>query len=172
MEVLQAGDALVPGRVSLDGPSKSGASAGQRLAWLEGANPVRNHALGDEDEAALRARVGAWTGTLDAMLEQATPAPMRTLSGDVSGGPRELAVIRLTSNADLASDKYQNESAYGWSILHVTSQATGVPRINRVSFFVHVDGDAFDEVETVDVDRTKSMRAKDSDNPVAQLFTW
>jgi hypothetical protein len=166
MEVLQHGDTLVPGRVAMDADSK------QRLVWLEGANPIRNHAWAWDRRhtTSLLPEVEAWRTRLDVLLDQATPVPMRTLTDD--GGPRELAILRLTSNADLSSEKFGTQSMYGWSIMHVTKQAAGIPRINRVSYFIHTGADAFAKVETVDVDRTKSIASKAQDNRVAQLFTW
>jgi hypothetical protein len=177
MEVLQKGDTLVPGKVTLDAdPQQS-----ERLTWLEGSNPVRNFALGHAmlgapngvamTKASLLPHVNAWRKQLDGMLDQATPAPMRVLSGGPADAPRELAILRLTSNADLASEKYQNASMYGWSIVHITKK-TGVPRINSIHYMIHNGGDGFDTVADVDIDRTKSLTAKAPDNQVAKLFTW
>ncbi len=169
MEVLQGSDVLVPGKVNLDSASA------QRLAWLEGSNPVRNGSWGARDHASeatsqtLMPNVAAHVAMLnDAM---ARPMALRTLSNG-SDGPRELAILRLTSNADLSSEKYGAQSMFGFSVLHINEQAGGTPRINRISYMIHKGTDAFDRVETVDVDRTKSIGVKAPENRVAQLFTW
>jgi hypothetical protein len=60
---------------------------------------------------------------------------------------------------------------FGYSVLHVTKQ-NGVPRVNRVSYFINQGSDTFAKIKTVDVDRTKSLAPRGADNPVDQLFDW
>ncbi len=188
LEVMQKGDELVPGKVALtdDGSVK-------RIASAEAANPVRRFAwegrllpsLSVEDDTGRTSLWGAagskaplslasfddWRTELDAMLARATPPSMRVLSGPSDQGPRELAILRLTSAANLTSQKYGGAAMYGYSVLHVTKQ-NGAPRVNRVSYFINRGNDVFAKVKTVDVDRTKSMPARGAENPVDQLFDW
>ncbi len=160
LEVLQPGDVLVPNRLAL-----GDASSQERTTQLESANPVRAFAW--ENQTA-RSLLG-WRSELDVMLKGASKVPLRTLDG--AKNAHEVAILRLTSAADLASQRFGSQSMFGWSVLHVTKQ-TDVPRINRVTYFIHEGPDSFAEVTTVDVDRTKSVAARGQDNPVDQLFDW
>ena len=175
LEVLQPGDELVPNRVKL-----AGASAGD-LEQLERANPVRRFAWtsslqdGKPSDAAPNAPLAStvfatYHAKLNAQLADATKDMPRTLES--GAGPRELAIIRLTSAADLSSQKYGAESMFGYSVLHVTKQAGGTPRLNRLTYMIHKGPDAYAKVMTVDVDRTKSLVARGAQNPVDQLFDW
>jgi 3',5'-cyclic AMP phosphodiesterase CpdA len=189
LEVMQDGDELIPNRLSMDDPESAG-----RTASLEAANPVRRFAWEAAlDPAAVAERGGdsdappgepapetlltpesfrAWRVRLDGMLRDASAGAMRTLEGTMPDGPRELAILRLTSGADLTSQKYGSKEMYGWSVLHVT-RATGMPRINQLTYYIHeASGGAFSEVTTVGIDRTKSIAVRAPDNPVAQLFDW
>ena len=184
LEVLQSGDEVLPGRLSMD------PAVAQESASIEAANPVRRlawedalvpatpgrwrfaDAQGSEEhvETSLDARsFDAWRVDLDALL-RGMPKPMRTLSATPSG-PRELAILRFTSGADLSSQTYDGASMYGYSVLHVTKQSD-VPRINRLTYFMNSGAAGFQSVETIDVDRTRSISARGSNNPVAQLFDW
>ena len=179
LEMMQQGDEIVPDRVKLDDGSA------QRLEALETANPVRRFAWQGEltqapgtmlpdssDDAPIaRSRFVDYRKRLDAQLAVATANMPRTLESPAAG-PRELAIIRMTSAADLTSQKYGADKMFGWSVLHVTKQAAGVARINRVTFMIHTGPDAFSKITTIDVDRTKSLTARGAGNPVDALFDW
>ena len=193
LEMIAQGDVLVPNRVKLDALSP------QRIEALETMNPVRNFAWqtalsqnagGSMVKADQRGAVKAWAlaesgvdqpiarsaiddyrQKLDGQLANATIGMQRTLEGG-SDGPRELAIIRMTSAADLTSQKYGAEKMFGWSVIHVTKQAAGTPRINRVTFMIHKGPDSFAKISTIDVDRTKTLLARGAANPVDQLFDW
>lgn len=190
LEVLQQGEPLVPGGLTLGDPASQ-----KRVASLEAANPVRRFSWEArlEPEAVLSrggeldlegthrflpgetlvtpSSFDGWRARLDGMLRAATPPAMRTLSGGASG-PRELAVLRLTSASDLSSQKYGGASMYGWSVLHVTKR-TDAPRINAVTYLIHSGAaGGFSEVKRVDLDRTRSIPARGPENPVDQLFDW
>ncbi|MBS2014745.1 MAG: metallophosphoesterase [Deltaproteobacteria bacterium] len=177
MEVVQQGEVLVPNQVSLEGGTTAA-----RLESLETANPVRRFAWqaalapgAPASDAADDAPLGHsafddYRMHLNGLLKAATAGSSRTLESN--GGPRELAILRLTSAADLTSQKYDGKEMFGFGVLHVTKQATGTPRINRVTYMIHTGPDAFAKVSTVDVDRTKSLRARGAGNPVDQLFDW
>lgn len=197
LEVMQQGDELVPNRVKLEDQGQQ-----QRLEALETANPVRRFAWQGELAPVPGASAGAGASTrvqgaakamladssgdapiahssfidyrarLDAQLSQATANMPRTLEAPSSGGARELAILRMTSAADLTSQKYGEEKMFGWSVLHITKQAAGTPRINRVTFMIHTGPDAFSKISTIDVDRTKSLTARGAANPVDALFDW
>ena len=166
LEVLQGGDQLVPNKVNLDPKSQ--------IASFEAANPVRRFAWeGTLGEELGPRSLDAWRPRLDAMLESASPPRLRTLSNETAAGPRELAILRLTSGADLSSQKYGMQSAFGFSILHLTKQSSEVSRINRVSYFIHApSNNTYAKVQTVDVDRTKSIPARGEQNPADALFDW
>ncbi|MDB4935888.1 MAG: hypothetical protein JWP87_2860 [Labilithrix sp.] len=181
LEVMQQGDELVPNRVKLDDKSPA------RLESLETANPVRRFAWQGElahggakaafddtvaEAPIARSSLNDYRIKLDAQLSRATANMPRTLEAPASGGARDLAIIRMTSAADLTSQKYGADKMFGWSVLHVTKQAAGAARINRVTFMIHTGPDAFAKIKTVDVDRTKSLAARGAENPVDQLFDW
>ncbi|MBX3190513.1 MAG: metallophosphoesterase [Labilithrix sp.] len=185
LEVMQQGDTLVPNRVQLDA---NGASArSDRIEALETANPVRRFAWQSAlapaprvpgvpmdaagDVPLDRRSFDDNIAKLDAMLMNATAGKMRTLDAP-AGKSRELAIIRLTSAADLTSQKYGSDKMFGWSVLHVTRQAAGVPRINRLTYMIHRGTDAFEKITTVDVDRTKRLDVRGPENPVDALFDW
>jgi hypothetical protein len=185
LEVLQPGDVLVPNRLALGDESSQ-----QRTATLETANPVRRTAWEKQllpgvprahgfdpwaHEATAagpllgQASFDAWRTELDGLLRAGAGVGLRTMDGANVG--HEVAIVRLTSAADLASQTYGAESMFGWSVFHVTKQ-TDVPRINRVTYFIHKGTDTFGEVSTVDIDRTKRVAARDQDNPLDRLFDW
>jgi hypothetical protein len=195
LEVLRSGDEIVPNRLALDPVTTT------KSAMIEVANPVRRMAWEDtlaparaapwrnvnlvqhlaDANTAERVTVetsldahsfDAWRTQLDGMLANASrPGRMTTMSRDVQSEPRELAILRFTSAADLTSQKYGTESVFGWSILHVTKQ-TSSPRINRLTYFMNAGADAFKRFETIDVDRTKSVKSRGAGNPVDDLFDW
>lgn len=177
LEVIQHGEELVPNRVKLDEKSP------QRLEALETANPVRRFSWtgalapaaphdGAPDAMLAHEAFADYRTKLDGQLFAATANMPRTLGSPDSGGSRELAIIRLTSAADLTTQKYGSEKMFGFAVLHVTKQAAGAPRINRVTYMIHKGPDAFAKITTVDVDRTKSIAARGDANPVDQLFDW
>jgi hypothetical protein len=182
LEVIQQGEVLVPNKVTLDEKSA------QRIEALETLNPVRRFAwqgellahggarAGFNDKVAEQPIAGTsftdYRAKLDSQLFAATGNMPRTLEAPAGGGPRELAIIRMTSAADLTSQKYGAEKMFGYGVLHVTKQATGVARINRLTFMIHKGPDAFAKVTTIDVDRTKSLTSRGAGNPVDQLFDW
>jgi hypothetical protein len=171
LEVLQKGAELVPSKVSLTDDGSV-----QRIASAEAANPIRRYAwegrlLHDENEKLTLGAFDGWRSELDTILERATTKEQRLLSNPGDSGPRELAVLRLTSAADLTHQKYGDAKMYGYSVLHVTKQ-NGLPRVNRVSYFINKGNDTFAKIRTVDVDRTKSIASRGAENPVDQLFDW
>lgn len=184
LEVLQSGDSVLPDRLSLDpamqqeSASIEAANPVRRLAWEDTLAPTMPGAWRFAETSGIASTVETsldvrsfdkWRADLDAML-QSTPKAMKTLSAP-QGAPRELAILRFTSGADLSSQKYDGLSMYGYSVLHVTKQSA-VPQINRVTYFIHSGPEAFRKVETIDVDRTKSIATRGADNPVDQLFDW
>ncbi|MBK6460818.1 MAG: metallophosphoesterase [Myxococcales bacterium] len=196
-EMWQAGDELLPKQLPIDDLSV------QKFATLEIENPVRGystvesaHPYASESLAgdALAAREHMSTprrpdydpNELERVpLERAVRAYAaeyaraagtlhRTL--DAPGQTaRELAVLRLTSNADLTSQKYNGRSMFGFSVLGVSKRADArgydKPQLNRLTFFINAGKDRFDLVRTVDLDRTVKVSTKDPKNPVGKLFT-
>jgi hypothetical protein len=181
LEVMQQDDVLVPNRVKLD------AGSAQRLESLETANPVRRFAWQGElahggakaafddtvtETPIARSSLNDYRIKLDGQLAAATANMPRTLEAPLPGASRDLAILRMTSAADLSSQTYGVDKMFGWSVLHVTKQAAGAPRINRITFMIHTGPDSFAKITTVDVDRTKSLAARGPSNPVDQLFDW
>jgi hypothetical protein len=186
LEVLQSGDVLVPNRLSLD------AAAQKENASIEAANPVRRVSWEDTLMPGAPApwrlavasvpRMGAvetsldvrsfdsWRAQLDTMLAKSIPQGLNTLSSPM-GGPRELAILRVTSGADLTTQTYGGTAMYGYAAMHVTKQADAA-RVNRLTYFVHSGVDTFRKVATIDIDRTKKVAVRGAENPVDRLFDW
>jgi hypothetical protein len=178
LEVIREGESLVPNRLALDGATQ------RRNATVEAMNPIRRYAwertlmpaLTDVDTSTRTPlTVGswdAWRSELGVMLSR-TPSAFATLAApsDEQLEGRELAVVRFTSGADLTSQKFGNDAMFGFSVMHVTKQ-TSMPRINRVTYFIHRGIDAYAKVETIDIDRTRTVASHDPTNPVERLFDW
>lgn len=169
LEVLEAGDELVPERVQVD------AATAEAFAAIEIGNPVRGYARqageGDYDPDALSSdAIVEDNGRFFLLLEAAGHSFERRLQGK----GRELVVLRLTTNADITHQKFHGDTMMGFSVIHMTrhpdARGYDLPQLNRVSYFIHAGDDRFDPVADVDIDRTKRLGARDPTNPVAQLF--
>ena len=192
-EMWQAGDNLLPGRLPIDDLSV------KKLATLEIENPVRGHAMVERqrpfemtsafktqsttaasssrrldydpnelDERPIDRAVRAYATEYERVMK----GMHHTLEG--TGKPRELAILRLTCNADLTSQKYNDRPMYGFTVLHMNkrtdARAYDKSQVNRLTFFINAGNDRFDLVKTVDIDRTVKITTKDPRNPVGQLF--
>jgi 3',5'-cyclic AMP phosphodiesterase CpdA len=177
LEVLQTGDELVPGKMPVDGASV------QRFATLEVENPIRGFSVLQEGTAARTdysrnavpfLRLAARTQRFAALLENAMPE-QRFLDAPV-GAPRELVVLRLVSNADLANQTYQGKSALGFSVLHVAKKTDArkvtSAQINKATFFVNGGSGQFANIRTVDIDRMARMAPHDASNPLTAFYSW
>jgi hypothetical protein len=191
-EMWQAGDTLLPGKIAIDD------LAVKKFASREIENPVRGFAsverqhpfssnrpsdLTDPHAAARRvdydpneleeAEIDRRVRAYATLFETAAKTVHRTLDAP-AGKPRELAILRLTCNADLTSQKYQTRAMYGFSVLTMSkrtdARAYDNPQVNRVTFFINAGNDRFDLVKTVDIDRTVKITTSDPKNPVGQLF--
>ena len=172
LELFQSGEALVPDLQAVD------AAHAAELAKLEVQNPIRGFswiAFGGDDEAydpATLAQAGLVreNGLFFLKLGLAAQRFERT----VQGPARELAIMRLTSNADLANQTYQGKSMMGFSTLEIRRQDDArryaLPQINDASFFINRGKAKFDRVRTVPIDRTASVRKDDPSNPVGAGF--
>ncbi|MBX3220807.1 MAG: metallophosphoesterase [Labilithrix sp.] len=177
LEILQEGDELLPGQFPV------GSASSQKFATLEVQNPLRGFselqsggALADYDHHALGlAAMETRFADFVSQYEKSVAGWQRTLAGSM--GPRELVVLRLVSNADLASQTYSNgKNALGFSVLFLDkkSDPRGVvqAQINRAKFFANVGAAKYDTVGTIDIDRTARLRPHDPENPVEKLFDW
>jgi hypothetical protein len=184
LEVFQGGDQLLPGQLAIDG------TASQKFAALEVQNPIRGYAVFGE---AYDQRYAPWqdSARVSALLSpepmerryeaftelyaRAVPSwPQRTLDNPAAGVPRELVVLRLVSNADLASQTYSGgKNAMGFSILHV-AKAGAYPnaQINKATFFANTGAATFANLKTIDIPRTQRLHPHDPTNPIEELFDW
>ncbi len=188
-EMWQAGDQLIPGKLPIDDLSV------QKFASIEIENPLRGFATLETESMKKSVRVGgqeipvsrrvdydpaelseplikASVRAYAEQYERVTGAIKRTLES--AGKPRELAILRLTTNSDGTSQKYQGRAMYGFSVLYINkktdARAYAHPQINRVTYFINAGKDRFDLVRTVDLDRTVKVSTRDPKNPVGQLF--
>jgi len=180
LEILQGGDEFLPGKLPIDGTASTA-----KFATLEVQNPIRAFAFQqasalrtEYDEHALSIVPVADKNRLFAdRINALLPLVPRTLDGPLPGVPRELMVLRLVSNADLASQTYTNgTNALGFGVLHFTKKtdARAYPnaQINRMTFFVNKGANNFQNVKTVDLDRTKRIKPHDPESPIQQTFSW
>lgn len=177
LEMLQTGAALVPDAAGLQQLEERLAP---RLAAGEVRNPIRAQSwqsrgaggpVEEYDPAALsQGGVAAANGRFFAQLEGAASGFHRVVEGD----RRELAVVRLTSNAAMTRQKFDGEKSYGYAVLHVKrkndARGYALPQINDVTFIVNGGDGDFEVKRTVSFDRTASVASTAAGNPVAALF--
>jgi len=177
LDMMQGGDAMIPPRRMLD------AGDVERLSALEVQNPVRgfawlwkarSHAVDASDYDAPEldaAGIVAENGHFFSDVESARP--FRPV---VEGKSRDLAILHITSNADITLQKYNERTNIGFSVLNVThkkdARAYDKPQINRISYFVNADNQTFDDVKAIDLDRTVRLAATDPENPVTRTFSF
>jgi hypothetical protein len=184
LEILQPGEALVPDEVAIDQLDKKLAA---KLAAYEVENPVRAFAWQQRTPAAVRhadADADAEYDPLKLRAEGITSqnghflmllgAASHTFRRVVEGDRRELAILRLTSNADMTSQKLDRKDGNGFSVLHFTRKKDGrdyaLPQVNKVSFRINDGRGRFDQNRTVELDRTASLATHGANNPVRKLF--
>lgn len=184
LEVFQGGDELLPGQLPIDGASS------QKFAALEIQNPVRGYAVFGEaydrryeqyESEATRAVLSPAPIERDyvaftELFARATPGWQRTLAGPApsTNVPRELVVLRLVSNADLASQTYSGgKNALGFSVLHL-SKGGSYPnaQINKATFFANTGAATFANLKTIGIPRNQRLRPHDPANPIEELFDW
>ncbi|MBX3192895.1 MAG: metallophosphoesterase [Labilithrix sp.] len=188
LEVLQAGDELLPGKLAIGGGGGATMAATEtetRFATLEIENPIRAFSFqeigarhADYDHHALpMAPVVEQNRHFAELMDRVLPGLHRTLDAPAPGKARELMLLRLVSNADLTSQTYgSGKSALGFTVLHVnkTSDVRAHPlaQINKATFFVNTGSNVFTNLRTVNLDRTSTLKAHDAANPMEQVFDW
>ena len=165
-EMLQAGDEIVPEKVGLDS---------DQAAALEAENPVRAGSLTNDSEKLTKEGLvrehEKWLQNLNAAGHDF----QRALPHGENGSARELMFLRMTSNADLTSQKYMGKSMMGFAALTISrvddARKYTRPQINAVTFFLNDQG-SFEVAHRVAFDRTRRMSPDDAYNPVNSLFTF
>jgi hypothetical protein len=171
LEVLQAGDEIVPAQSNM--PQ-------DQVAGLNVNNPVRAFSffkkiIGSDDFDPSQMSPGpVWSDNDDGVQLHAKAGPM--FKRVVEGKGRELVVLRLTSNADITSQKFcvtpgNCKTMLGFSTFQVSKKNSALPQINQVTFFLNDGGGAFETVKSIDVPRTQKVARDTSNNPIAPLFT-
>jgi hypothetical protein len=171
LAVLQSGDELIPQKDSTDN---------DKVAGLNVNNPVRAFSFfakltgrSDFDPSAMEPQPVWSDSDVGVQLHQkAIPTATRTLQG----AGRELVVLRLTSNADITSQKFCSspgncKTMLGFSTFSVSKKAFQLPQINDVTFFLNDGGGSFETVKSVSIPRTSKVARDGSNNPVAPLFS-
>jgi len=182
LEILETGDELLPGQFPVDDDKA------KLLADLEIENPMRGYAVqqrhallsglgGDFDSHAIPQQpVIDRVRSFAAFYEKNVPPQAQRVLDAPMGKPRELVVLRLVSNADLANQTYNGKSALGFAVLHISkkddARAYANPQINGISFFVNDGGNSFSDISTVALDRTKHVAPHDASNPLTPLYVW
>lgn len=195
LEVMGGGDQLLPGKLDLAG-TRNGASLALEFATIEVQNPMRGYVNAQTSPDTMKLGSPSHVRALFPDYEPAQVAVDAVLAKNVrfaelyekrtdgmprfldapAGAPRELVILRLVSNADLAEQTYNGKSAMGFSVLHRTKKvdARMAPnaQINRITFFVNTGSNLFTKVKTIDVDRQKRLKPHDPQNPVEQIYDW
>jgi hypothetical protein len=174
MEVIQQGEELVPGQFPVDG------DAAVKFATLEVVNPLRGYSSSQQTADYDPHRVPI--SPIEQSFNQFTKQYDKSVTGwnrtlTAASTPRELLVLRLVSAADLANETYSGgKSAMGFSVLSLTKKddprAVTQPQINHAKFFANTGQATFTVVGEIDIDRTKSLKPHDAQNPVQKLYTW
>lgn len=192
LEVMQKGDELLPGKITIDGLTA------QKFAALEVQNPFRGYSIlgtqrkleghfvssairndGDYDKHALGTSfIDQRTALFGEMVNPVLSQAPRFLEGN-GADARELVILRLVCNADLTQQTTTNGNkvALGFSTLRLSkksdARAYDHPQINQVTFFVNSgQSGQFDVVKTIDIDRNAHLKPHDSANPIEQLYKW
>ena len=187
LEVLQHGDEIFPEHLPIDAQSV------ERYATLEVTNPFRGFAVqqhellprndyvldptADYDNAhlpiaPLEEGISTWATTYDHSLEGWS----RSLGAD--GSRRELVILRFVSNADLADQTYSSKkkSAMGFGVLEIAkvtdARGFSLPQVNHAHFYANVGSSRFQQLTTIDLDRTSRLAPRAPENPLTQLYTW
>lgn len=146
-EIYKSGDALVPETVKLDFEGKE---KYQKSKWAEVVNPfrwVKEKVTGSKtpetaDEKTLRANgIEPLAGDNEIMslnLEKAGHTFERTLAGK----DRNLVIMRMTCEADLSDQKFQNNPMMGFSVfeLNKASPKDNKEQINQVYYLRNQNG--------------------------------
>lgn len=196
MEVRQSGEMLVPKRMQVDQQTR------ENLAAIESADPTRVVA-----KFGVAGGEGSLLSRIKGLLhKEATEknkkelddldlaARGHTFVNVLKGESRELAILRMTSIADLTSQRFTRQAvtgapgvisdgidsvqqtAMGFAVfgIHKDQDDGGrpgyaLPQLNEVKYFIAGD-DGFDLRLTVDVPRTKSFAPGGEGDPLAGHF--
>jgi hypothetical protein len=176
LEILQSGDEIAPAASTLSNDS---------IARLNVFNPMRAFsffktvfpARDDFDPTALQPEQ-VWTANDATVQLHAKAGPMFNRS--VQGNGRELVVLRLTSNADITSQKFcvtptDCKTMLGFSTLNIARKSDGrgmsLPQINDVTFFLNDGGGNFETVKSVPLPRTTKVVLRAPANPLTPIFS-
>lgn len=174
LEILQEGDEIVPGSLILD------AASHKNYEELELTNPLRGFsqlwgklrgqppAERRYDPQALELHGIEKENELFVLRLEAAGHSFRR---KVGGKDRELAILRLTTAADLSSQKHGSASNYGFSVFHVTKKDRyPLPQINEVTFYLNEpDSTDFEKIGRIDLPRDR--RVKVGDKPLSDIFS-
>lgn len=173
LEMLVEGDELIPSVVALDEAQR------KRLASAEVTNPLRGlseqtpsdptNAEYDPEKTNEQA-IEERNGRLIMHLELAGHRIHRT----VEGARRELAIVRLTSNADLTHQLADGNAMMGFSVMVVRhrddARAYSNPQIDKLRYYQNIGSNAFRVAGEVLLDRTQSLKRTAQNNPVEAMF--
>ncbi len=191
LEMLQPGDEIVPGQVTLD------LTADRKYAKIEVENPMRRGALEDLERAGAGgdaaekkpepvATPGEKQGELEKIkIVERNGVPVRVLDLLKSGhdferklNAHELAILRMTSVADLSLQTFQDRPLYGFSVFEIYPRADRraypQPQINGVHYFqarseAANPAAAYEKVASVELNRTTRWKQR-QENPLLKLF--
>ena len=180
LEVLQSGQKMVPTTITLD------AVAQQQHEASENTNPFRAFSLFKDKkiEGAYDPKFVTPGLAKDSTTVNLAQAGHAFANHTIMGQGREIVILRLTSNADLTSQKYiganknskDGDKMYGFATLHVTAKSDGrgyaLPQINEVTFYMNEETGRFEAVEKKPIERAKVVKGAqvDAANPFCQMF--
>ena len=168
MEVLQSGQELVHSSVAFDKTQK------KELMSAEVANPLRGKSpssFSQYGSTAVDKENGIYVANeiFYQNLERAGHDFKRTLEG----AGRELVILRMTSNADMTSQRWKDNHMYGFTVFTVVPREDGrhfaLPQINHVDYYRNT-GDGFERSLGVDLNRERPLDVSEEGNPIRQNF--
>jgi hypothetical protein len=172
LEMMQAGDKMLPDTLPMSAQDQA------TYAALEVQNPVRAASIANQGSASDYDPSMVSQDAVKQGIQQLADiynGAAATKAHQVAGDKREIAVLRLTSNADLTSQKFGSDTMLGFAVLTISAKsdtrAYATPQINKVLYFINQGSDNFGEVKSVDIDRTQHVDARSTtNNPVFTMF--
>jgi hypothetical protein len=194
MEILQNGQEIVPKEIVVDKPTL------ERLAAVEQGDPVRAAAKNVQILGEFRKRLEQMIFREDASRQDLVKLNLvskdHNFTNFVKGSERELAILRMTTIADLTSQQYKRDRINNNAVTSIVNPtyvdaktsmgfssfkfAKGngqfgranypLPQLNTVQYYIAQDDGGFQKVVTTYVEREKSIQKDSESNPLVKHF--
>ena len=177
LEILQSGDEMIPAADNTPLPDVAGMNVHNPLRAFSFFKMITGKSEADFDPNAMEAP-SVWSA--HDIGVQAHTKVRASVQRKVQGQNREIVVLRLTSNADITSQRFcatpgNCKTMLGFSTFNVArkndARGVAVPQINDVTFFLNDGNGTFETVKSIPLPRTQRVTRDGTTNPVNPLFT-